>query len=114
MSKKKKPYYPNNWAAIADCPDEWFDSIPFDDFMDWKMGGWEIPSSVSCIIREKNLKTGKIKEYTYQRTSDARKRARKIMDEAVSEFVVCTADEVHHMYPKLTNDKEEKSYDPFE
>ena len=113
MTKKKKPYYPNNWAAIADCPAEWFGEIPFDEFMDWKMGGWEIPSSVSCIIREKNLKTGKIIEYTYQRTSDARKRARKIMDEAVSEFVVCTADEVHHMYPKLTNDKEEKEYDPF-
>ena len=113
MTKKKKPYYPNNWAAIADCPAEWFDSIPFDDFMDWKMGGWEIPSSVSCIIREKNLKTGKIKEYTYQRTGDAKKRARKIMDEAVSEFVVCTADEVHHVYPRSTNDKE-VHYDPFE
>ena len=113
MTKKKKPYYPNNWAAIADCPAEWFGEIPFDEFMDWKMGGWEIPSSVSCIIREKNLKTGKIKEYTYQRTSEARKRARKIMDEAVSEFVVCTADEVHHMYPRITNDKE-VHYDPFE
>ena len=30
--KKKKPYYPNNWLAIASAPPEFFDPIPFDIF----------------------------------------------------------------------------------
>ena len=107
---KKKPYFPNNWEAINDAPAECFDSIPFDEFMDWKICGWEIPSSVACIIREKNYVTGKVKEYTYSRVSAAQKKARKIMDEAQSEFLVCTAEQVHLMYPAM-GDKEEDLYD---
>ena len=98
MSKKK--YYPNNYDALKQAPHEWFDQIPFDEFMDWKIGGWEMPSSVACMIRETNLKTGKVKEYVYSRSSDAKKRARKIMD-AGNEFIVCTHEAVHHMYPEL-------------
>ena len=95
---KKKPYLPNNSDAYADAPAECFDSIPFDELMDWKIGGWEIPSSVACMIRETTEK-GKVKEYVYSREADAKKRARKIM-EAGNEFVVCTSDAVHAMYPQ--------------
>ena len=98
--KKKKPYYPNNYDAIASYPSEWFDSIPFDEFMDWKILGYEIPSSINCIIREKRLDTGEVTEYVYRTTGHARNKARQIMDEGVSEFVVCTAEAVHHMYPE--------------
>ena len=98
MSKKKKDF-PNNWDALMDAPSEAFDEIPFDDFMSWKIGGWEIPSSVACMIRE-TTKTGKVKEYIYSRSSDAKKRARKIMD-AGNEFIVCTHEAVHHMSPEL-------------
>ena len=96
---KKKPYYHNNWAAIHAAPAEWFDSIPFDEFMDWKITGWEIPSSVSCMIRETNLKTGKVKEYVYKKPGAAKDRANKIMNEG-NAFIVCTAEAVHHMYPE--------------
>ncbi len=106
MSKKKK-YYHNNWAAIQDAPAELFDSIPYDEFMDWKISGWEIPSSVSCMIRETDLKTGKVTEYVYNKEGAARNRARKIM-EAGNEFVVCTSEVVHHMYPE----KESEYDDP--
>ena len=104
---KKKPYHPNNWKAYKDAPDKFFIPLAFDDFMDWKMGGWEIPASVVCMIRERNRKTGKVKEYIYSRESSAKKKARDIMDKGESEFIVCTHDEVHHMYP-------EKNYDEFE
>ena len=97
MSKKK--YYPNNYDAFREAPHEWFGSIPFDELMDWKIGCWEIPSSVACMIRE-TTKTGKVKEYIYSRSSDAKKRARKIMD-AGNEFIVCTHEAVHHMSPEL-------------
>ena len=104
MSKKK--YYPNNWKAFKDQPDHFFRDpasdkpLSFDEFMDWKMAGWELPSSVSCIIRERNLTTDKVKEYVYNRVSDAKKRCRKIMDVGESEFIVCTSDAVHVMYPE--------------
>ena len=105
MSKKKKggnkkPYYPNNYDAVSGAPAEWFEPIPFDEFMDWKIGGYEIPSSINCIIREKRLDTGEVTEYVYQTAGRARNKARQIMDEGVSEFVIATAESVHHLYPQ--------------
>ena len=58
MSKKKKPYFPNNWQAYANCPAEMFDSLPIEQFFDWRVEGWEIPSSVAAIIREQDLESG--------------------------------------------------------
>ena len=114
MSKKKrkKKDFPNNYDAIAECPPKFFHSIPYDEFMDWKICGYEIPSSINSIIREQDLETGKVTEYVYQTVNGGRNRARKIMDEGKSEFVVCTHDQVHYIYPELTNEKEE-DYDPY-
>ena len=103
MSKKKK-YFPNNWEAIQAAPSEYFDSIPFEQFMDWKMAGWELPSSISCIIRSKNVKTGKIKEHVYSRPSAAKNKCSQLMDEGEAEFTVCNHDTIHHMYPKYLED----------
>ena len=101
----KKKYYPNNWRAIKDAPDQFFLPLDYNEFMDWKMCGWELPSSVDCIIREQNLNTGKVKEYVYNTTTGGRKRADKIMKEGKSEFLVCTHDNIGHMFPKdLTRD----------
>ena len=97
---EKKPYFPNNWRAIKDAPSEYFEDIPFDQFMDWKMAGWEIPSSISCIIREHNLKTGKVKEYIYERTHAAENKLKKIMSEEVSEITVVNHETIHHLTPK--------------
>ncbi len=110
MMPKKKPYYPNNWKAIKNAPDEFFIPISFEEFMDWKMMGWEIPSSTACIIREQNLKTGKVKEYVYERMANANKRCAKIMKESKSEFIVCTHDDLAHMFPRNLT-KEDSIYD---
>jgi hypothetical protein len=104
---KKKRYYPNNWQEYKDAPDKFFLPLAFDEFMDWKIAGWELPSSVSCIIRERNTITGKVKEYTYSRVGDAKNKCRAIMDIGESEFTVCTREAVHFMQPEL-------NYDPFE
>tara|TARA_B100001996_G_scaffold380526_1_gene368119 strand:- start:1820 stop:2158 length:339 start_codon:yes stop_codon:yes gene_type:complete len=111
MTKKKpkKKYFPNNWEAIAGAPAELFESIPFEQFMDWKMSGWEIPSSIACIIREHNLKTGKITEYVYQRHHAAEKKCRDIMAEGDSEFLICDMDEIHHMEPKYLLEKDNEN-----
>tara|TARA_R100001082_G_scaffold86486_1_gene53074 strand:+ start:438 stop:773 length:336 start_codon:yes stop_codon:yes gene_type:complete len=105
--KKKKPDFPNNWEAIEDCPDSFFYPIPFDEFMDWKIFGYEIPSSIDSIIREHNLETGKVTEYVYRTLDGGKKRAKRIMDEGKSEFIVCTHEQVHHVYPETINEDEE-------
>ena len=110
MMSKKKPYYPNNWKAIKDAPHQFFIPLPFEEFMDWKMMGWEIPSSVAAIVREQDLNTGEVKEYIYNTISGANKRCKRIMKESRSEFLVCTHDDIAHMFP-TTKIKEDSNYD---
>jgi len=87
---------------IKDSPSKWFGTIDYEEFMDWKIAGWEIPSSVAAIIREKDLESGKITEYVYTTISGANKRANKIMKNSKAEFTVCTHDDLAHMYPNGT------------
>ena len=96
----KKKYYPNNWKAIKDAPDQFFLPLEYGDFMDWKINGWELPSSVECIIREQDVSTGKVTEYVYSTVRGANKRTAKIMKEHKSEFLVCTHEGIGHMFPK--------------
>ena len=110
MAKKK--YFPNNWQAYKDSPDAFFLPLEFDEFMDWKINGWEIPSSVACIIREQDIKTGKVTEHVYSTIRNANKRANKIMKEGKSEFLVCTHDDIGHIYPKDLR-KEDSIYDNY-
>jgi len=101
---KKKPYFHNNVEAIQDVPAELFDSIPFDEFMDWKVGGWELPSSCNFIIRERSLTTGKVKEYVYQKPAAAKKKLEQRMEAGEYEFTVCNHDAVHILTPKWEED----------
>ena len=110
-----KKYFPNNYDRIAKAPASWFMSIEYDDFMDWKMNGWDIPESHDCIIRTINCKTGKIKEFVYQQHKSARNKVRKLIMEQEEEFVIATHDHIQHMKPyKYLNDNEKKQIDPFE
>lgn len=102
--KKKKPYFPNNWKALKDAPAELFDDLSFEEFMDWKMAGWELPSSVYCIIREQNVNTGEVKEHVYQRPHAAKDKVNEIMKKGESEFYVCNREAIHHMYPQYVED----------
>jgi hypothetical protein len=95
----KKRYFPNKCAKLRAVPAEKFEPIDYEDFMDWKIAGWLIPNEVLCIIREENLKTGKIKEYTYKREHAATKKANEIMD-AGHAFTICTANNLQHMKPE--------------
>ena len=97
---KKQPYFHNNVKALMDVPAECFDSISYDEFMDWKIGGWELPSSCNYIIREQNIRTGKVKEYVYQKPSAARKKLEQRMESGESEFTVADHDTVHFLTPK--------------
>ena len=96
----KQPYYPNNWRAFKDAPDETFETLTFDAFMDWKIAGWQIPSSVYCIVRDYNKRTGKIKEYVYQRPDHAEKKLNNLMLRGDSEITVTTDNQVTILRPE--------------
>tara|TARA_R100000008_G_scaffold85348_1_gene75023 strand:+ start:326 stop:652 length:327 start_codon:yes stop_codon:yes gene_type:complete len=98
---KKKPYFHNNLEAIMDAPDAFFIPIPYDEFMDWKIGGWELPSSCNYIIRERNLSTGKVKEYVYQKPAAAKKKLEQRMKFGNLEFTVADHDSVHFLTPQM-------------
>ena len=97
--KKKKPYLPNNWSAYAEQHSSFFYPIPFDVFYDWKVNGWELPSSVCCIIREENPDTGRIKEYVYNRTHAAKNKVSELMKNKRN-IVVCNNEAITNAYPK--------------
>ena len=96
----KQPYYPNNWRAFKDAPDETFETLTFDEFMDWKIAGWQIPSSVYCIVRDYNKRTGKIKEYVYQRPDHAEMKLNNLMLRGDSEITVTTDNQVTILRPE--------------
>ena len=101
---KKKTYFHNNVEAIRKAPDAYFVPIPYDELMDWKIGGWELPSTCNYIIRERNLNTGKVKEYVYQKPGAAQKKLRQRMESGDCEFVVADHDTVHILTPHWEED----------
>ena len=103
---KKKPYYPNNWKKLKDVPAELFEPIEYDVFMDWKICGYEIPSSVNCIIRERSLITGEVKEYVYSRPMAAKKKLEERMESGEYEFTVCNDEAIHLLTPGLIDEED--------
>jgi len=98
---KKKPYFHNRVESYRRIPASFFDSILYDEFMDWKIAGWEIPDTVDCIIRERNLVTDKVREYVYKRSGPAQRKLRERMESGECEFTVCREDTIHLLRPNL-------------
>ena len=95
-----KPYYPNNWEAYKEAPDEMFELHTFEEVMSWKVAGWELPSSVCCIIRAETK--GKVKEFVYQKKHAAEAKVKSLMA-AGAEFTVCTDEAIHFISPDYTD-----------
>ena len=92
MTKKK--LFANNWKEYRDTPVEMFPDVPFDEYMEWRVHGWEILPSHCCIVRA-YAKNGKVQEYSYKRWSAAKKRITKLLKNPdMAEVTFATNDEV--------------------
>ena len=91
----KRRYYPNNWKQYKDSEDKFFKPIAFNEFMSWKIDGWELPNSVTCIIRSED-RHGKIREHTYQTQGHATRKIEQLVKERQN-FVVCDNDSIQDM-----------------
>ena len=108
---KKKEYFPNNWELYHAAPDEMFHQHTFEEIMEWKVAGWELPSSVFCMIRVDNARTGKVQEFIYQKPGSAKKKVFQLMDDPDNEITMCDHDEMHCIsYGPL--DPDEQPYNP--
>ena len=98
-------YYPNNWEAIKEAPDEYFEPCTWQDFEEWKLSGWDLPSSVSCIIRAHNKDTGKVYEHTYRQAKRAKQRLLKYMDaDDQYEITICDHNTIHLLSKEYQDD----------
>ena len=88
-------YYPNNFDAIKDAPDEVFEPCSWEEFYEWRMCAWEIPTSVVCIMRAEHKDTGEITEHVYQKPKAAQNRLIKYMQDGDHEVTVCNAESIH-------------------
>lgn len=103
--KKRKPkYFPNNWKAIKDAPDEVFDTCSWDDFNEWKIHNWQLPESVVCIIREECI-DGLVREHVYQRKDAA---LRKLQSICMSGGIATVADQesIDIVFGDFSNDQD--------
>jgi len=99
-SNKRSKYFPNNWKAYKESPDEFFIPLTYKDFFNWKVMGWALPSSVACVIREE--KDGKISEKIYSQSRSARNYLEKEMSNKNTNTIFTVADDgaVMVYYPR--------------
>ncbi len=100
----KKRLFANNWKEYRDTPCELFPEVPFDEYMDWRVHGWEILPSHCCLIRT-CTKTGKVKEYSYKRWSAAEKRINRLMDDPEMLEITIADNEEVQLIQRGTNDE---------
>ena len=99
-SNKRPKYFPNNWKAYKESPDEFFLPISYKDFFNWKVMGWVLPSSVACVIREE--RDGKISEKIYSQSQSANNYLTKQMSDKKNKTIYTIVDDkqVQVLYPK--------------
>ena len=92
MTKKK--LFANNWKEYRDTHWKMFPDVGYEEYMEWRVHGWEILPTHCCVIRA-STHTGKVKEYSYKRWSAADRRISKLMDDInMLEIVIANDEEV--------------------
>lgn len=102
---------PNNWLAVYQTPHQFFPEIAYDDFYEFHIANWLLPSSHECIIRATNLKDGRVSEFNYRYRKAAENKIRKL--HATHEFVVCDHEAIHKLspHPQRYNNEESNTRD---
>ena len=95
----KRKYYPNKWGIIKNTPVSYFPSLDYEDFEDWKIHGYQLPSAVYGIIRAEDEKTGAIEEFTYRSVYHAHERLKKCFREN-KKVILATMEGVWHIKSK--------------
>ena len=101
--------FPNNWEAFSNAPDDMFMEHTFEEVMDWKVAGWELPSSVECIVRVTDTDTKMIREHIYKKRGMAKRSVQKYMHTGGYEITICDHASIHHLYPSTEDEYYEET-----
>jgi hypothetical protein len=88
---------PNNWLAVYETPHQFFPEISYDDFYEFHIANWMLPSSHECIIRATSLKDGRVQEFNYRYRGAAENKIKQLL--GTHEFVVCDHEAIHKLTP---------------
>ena len=78
--------------------------VGFEEYMEWRVHGWEILPTHCCVIRART-QAGKVKEYSYKRWSAAEKRINKLLgDPDMVELTIVDDEEVKVMYRGINDE----------
>ena len=88
---------PNNWLAVYQTPHQFFPEISYDDFYEFHIANWMLPSSHECIIRATRLSDGRVSEFNYRYRKAAENKIKKLI--GTHEFVVCDLEAIHKLSP---------------
>jgi hypothetical protein len=90
-SNRRPKYFPNNWKAYKESPDNFFIPLTYKDFFNWKVMGWVLPSSIACVIREET--DGHISEKIYSQPHAAKKYLEERTNDKNSKTIFTIVDE---------------------
>lgn len=102
MSGKKK-YFSNNWKKVKELPEEMIPQLEVEEVLE---KSWSLVPSKTVVIRCENLKSGKVKEYSFQREGACVNRIKQMQD--THHIIICTDDIVGVV---LNEDEDESDYD---
>ena len=103
---KRKKYFANNWKYYRDAPAEFFFDHLYEEVMEWKVQGWQLPHDVCCIIRATHLKTKKVKEYVYKRPAAADKKIAEFCKAKTHDLCITTHEAQQYVGPMPKDDDE--------
>ena len=96
-----RPDFPNSFDAIQEADSSFFEPCPYEDLMDWKVGGWELPGNVDCIIRAEDVQTKKIKEHVYRTQKGAENCIKRYARDARHNVTIADSDAISYFRAEL-------------
>ena len=92
---KNGKYFANRWKDYKVAPEEFFIPHTYEDLMIWKVHNWQLKPGIEGVLRVRDLKSSKIKEYTYKQHASLLKKFVDLMEcEKDLEITLSTNDEV--------------------
>ena len=88
---------PNNWLAVYQTPCQFFPSYTYDDFYEFHVANWMLPSSHECIIRATRLSDDRASEFNYIYRKAAVNKIKQFL--GTHELAVCDHEAIHKLTP---------------
>lgn len=74
MSKKKtRKEFPNDWKFYKQLKPKHYRQVPFNEFVQQRLNGWQLLPNIGLLVKTHNLDTGLIQEVAFESEKDFKK-----------------------------------------